>query len=118
MSTPTITPTRPVVVYPESDGQPMADNSLQLEYIVTLKGGLDAEFREDPNVFVAGDLLWYPVEGEPSIRRAPDVLVVYGRPKGHRGSYRQWEEGGVAPCSRAGLELGHPFAPCHPFGLC
>ena len=25
------------------------------------------------------------------------MLVVFGRPKGYRGSYRQWVEGGVAP---------------------
>jgi Uma2 family endonuclease len=97
MSSPTITLTTPVLIYPESDGQPMADNTRQFECIVTIKGGLDAEFRDDPDVFVAGDLLWYPVEGSPTIRTAPDVLVVFGRPKGHRGSYRQWEEGGLAP---------------------
>src|SRR5437879_12227206 len=85
------------VVYPESDGKPMSDNTLQFEYIVTITGGLDALYRNDPNVFVAGDLLWYPVEGDNTIRSAPDAFVVHGRPKGHRGSYRQWEEGGIAP---------------------
>src|SRR5262249_49212298 len=40
---------------------------------------------------------WYPVEGEPTIVNAPDVLVAFGRPKGDRGSYKQWEEGGIAP---------------------
>jgi hypothetical protein len=70
---------------------------LQFEWIVTIKGGLDALYRNDPNVFVAGDLFWYPVEGEPGIRTAPDTMVVFGRPKGHRGSYKQWEEDGIAP---------------------
>jgi hypothetical protein len=64
---------------------------------VTIQGNLDALFRDRDDVFVAGDLLWYPVEGRPDIRRAPDVLVAFGRPKGDRGSYRQWEEGGIAP---------------------
>jgi Uma2 family endonuclease len=54
-------------------------------------------FLDDPNIFVAGDLLWYPVEGEPKIRQAPDTLVAFGRPKGYRGSYRQWDEDGIAP---------------------
>ena len=84
-------------VYPESDGRPMAENTLQFEWIVTIEGGLDALFREVPDVFVAGDLLWYPVEGSPTIRAAPDALVVFGRPKGHRGSYLQWREDGIAP---------------------
>ena len=50
-----------------------------------------------PDVFVAGDLLWYPVEGDPKTRIAPDAMVAFGRPKGERGSYKQWEEGGIAP---------------------
>jgi Uma2 family endonuclease len=90
-------PTRPAIVYPDSDGKPMAENTLQFEWIVTIKEGLEALFRDDPNVFVAGDLLWYPVEGDPKTRMAPDAMVVFGRPKGYRGSYKQWEEGGVAP---------------------
>ena len=87
----------PDIVYPESDGLPMADNTLQFEWITKIEGGLDAQYADDPLVFVAGDFFWYPVEGDPNIRVAPDTLVVFGRPKGHRGSYRQWEEGGIAP---------------------
>jgi Uma2 family endonuclease len=89
--------TRPEIVYPDSDGKPMADNTKQFRWIVTVQGGLDALFADRPDVFVAGDLLWYPVEGRPDIRAAPDAMVAFGRPKGDRGSYRQWEEGGVAP---------------------
>lgn len=82
------------VVYPDSDGQPMADNTEQFSWIQRIHGNLDALLPTD---FVAGDLLWYPVEGHPEIRAAPDVMVILGRPKGRRGSYRQWEEEGVAP---------------------
>jgi len=81
------------VEYPDSDGRPLADNTLQYQWITTLKGHIDASLPD----FVAGELLWYPVEGKPDIRRAPDVLVAFGRPKGHRGSYQQWREAGVAP---------------------
>ena len=87
----------PPVRYPESDGKPMAENTLQFRWIVTIKEGLDALFRDRPDVFVAGDLLWYPVEGNNKIRMAPDALVAFGRPKGYRGSYQQWKEGGIAP---------------------
>lgn len=83
--------------YPDSDGLPMSDNTLQFQYIVTIKEGLEALFRNRPDVFVAGDLLWYAVEGRPKIRTAPDALVAFGRPKGYRGSYMQWEEEGIAP---------------------
>jgi Uma2 family endonuclease len=85
------------VIYPDSDGEPMADNTLQFEWIVTIKENLEVVFLDRPDVFVAGDLLWYPVEGDPKIRTAPDAMVAFGRPKGYRGSYRQWEEGGIAP---------------------
>lgn len=93
----TLTEPTPIVVYPDSDGKPMAENTLQARWIVTVHGGLDSRYRDDPNVFVAMDLFWYPVEGDNRIRQAPDVMVAFGRPKGERGSYRQWEEGGIAP---------------------
>src|SRR5436190_17639045 len=50
---------KPAIEYPDSDGRPMADNTLQFEWIVTIKSGLEALFHHDPGVFVAGDLLWY-----------------------------------------------------------
>ncbi|HJT79268.1 MAG TPA: Uma2 family endonuclease [Gemmataceae bacterium] len=88
-------PPPPPVIYPESDGKPMADNTKQLRWITTLYTNFTALFDPRPDVFVAADLLWYPVEGQPEVRAAPDVLVVFGRPKGDRGSYKQWEEGGI-----------------------
>lgn len=91
------TATQPAIVYPESDGKPMADNTKQFRLIVMIQQGLDAQFAAQPDVFVAGDLLWYPVEGHPEIRVAPDVLVAFGRPKGDRGSYLQWQENGITP---------------------
>ena len=88
---------RPPVHYPDSDGRPMAENTLQFRWIVTIKEGFETLFRDRLDIFVAGDLLWYPVEGKPEIRMAPDALVAFGRPKGDRGSYQQWKEGGIAP---------------------
>ena len=85
------------IEYPSSDGNPMAENTLQFQWITIIKGGLDAIFRHDPKVFIAGDLLWYPVEEEWEIRAAPDAMVVFGRPKGHRSSYLQWEEENLPP---------------------
>ena len=80
-------------VYPESDGKPMADNTKQFDAIVLIKTNIDDRVPD----FVAGDHFWYPVEGRPDIVTAPDVFVAIGRPKGHRRSYKQWLEGGVAP---------------------
>ncbi|MFO0960145.1 MAG: Uma2 family endonuclease [Isosphaeraceae bacterium] len=85
------------IEYPETDGLPMAENTKQFRWIVTIKEGIQFLFRDRDDVFVAGDLFWYPVQGHPEIRTAPDTLVVFGRPPGDRGSYKQWEEGGIAP---------------------
>ncbi len=83
------------IVYPENDGKPMSDNTLQFEWIQRLTANLAALFRGRADVFVGGDLLWYPVEGFPEIRQAPDTFVVLGRPQHYRGSYQQWKEDNV-----------------------
>jgi Uma2 family endonuclease len=84
------------IIYPDSDGKPMAENTEQYDYLTMIKAGLAAKFKDD-EVFVAGDLLWYPVQGRPDINVAPDVMVAFGRPAGKRRSYKQWEEDNIAP---------------------
>src|SRR5262245_12149911 len=83
------------VIYPETDGLPLSDNTCQFRWIFVLAGNLAALFRDRDDVFVCGNQFWYPVEGKPDTRQTPDVYVVFGRPKGDRPSYKQWEEGGV-----------------------
>lgn len=84
------------VIYPESDGQPMAENETQGAQIVRLVNQLELHFRGSDDVHVGFDLLWYPVEGHPEVCRAPDVFVVPGRPQFPlRGSWKQWEEDGT-----------------------
>jgi Uma2 family endonuclease len=84
----TVNPTTTDIIYPDSDGLPMSDNTKQFRWIVTIEENLELLYAENPDVFVAGDLLWYPVEGDNTIRQAPDAMVVIGRPKGDRGSYQ------------------------------
>ncbi len=85
-------------LYPDSDGKPIAENTEQYEWIVRLVTNLK-HLLKDQVAFVAGDLLWYPVEVEepPAPRQATDVMVALGRPAGYRGSYKQWEEDNIAP---------------------
>jgi len=85
------------IIYPSSDGQPMAESTIQYELIVKIKEGCESLFKDDPNVFVAADLLWYPVEGRPEISQAPDTMVIFGRPKGDRLSYIQYREDNIGP---------------------
>lgn len=91
-------PIEPQVLYPDSDGKPMADNTLQYRWIVRLVANLK-RLLKDQTAFVAGDLLWYPVQVEapPVPAQAPDAMVVLGRPDGDRGSYKQWEENNIPP---------------------
>jgi Uma2 family endonuclease len=89
--------TAPDIIYPESDGKPMADNTKQFRWIVTIKENLEILFASRDDVFVAGDLLWYPVERNNTICQAPDTMVVFGRAKGDRGSYLQWKENNIPP---------------------
>jgi len=83
------------VLYPETDGLPFSDNTKQFRLIMTTQGGLDALFQ-DQNVFVAGNLLWLPVEGSAE-NKAPDVMVIFGQDKKDRISYKQWQENNLGP---------------------
>ncbi|NEQ75519.1 MAG: Uma2 family endonuclease [Okeania sp. SIO2C9] len=85
------------IVDPDSDGQPMADNTIQFRWITIIHYNLAWLFADNTDIFVAGDLLWYPVENNRKLRQAPDVMVVFGVPKGDRGYYQQWKENNIAP---------------------
>lgn len=87
----------PDLLFPDSDGKPMADNTEQFRWIVTIKENLEILFAAREDVFIAGDLLWYPLKSTLVAPTAPDAMVVFGRPKGRRGSYKQWQEEGIAP---------------------
>jgi Uma2 family endonuclease len=91
------TDTEAEIIYPESDGRPMADNTIQFRWITVIYYNLAWLFAQDDNVFVAGDLLWYPVKGNNKLRQAPDVMVAFGVEKKDRGSYQQWKENNIAP---------------------
>ncbi|MEQ9552122.1 MAG: Uma2 family endonuclease [Coleofasciculus sp. G3-WIS-01] len=92
MTTQLLSQTASEIIYPDSDGQPMADNTIQFRWINVIYYNLAWLFASDNNVFVAGDLLWYPEEGNNKLRQAPDVMIVFGVPKVDRGSYHQWQE--------------------------
>jgi len=76
------TPIDPQVLYPDSDGKPMADNTIQYRWIVRLVTTLK-RLLQDQTAFLAGDLLGYPepVNVPPAPAQAPDAMVVLGRPE-------------------------------------
>ncbi|MEW5987614.1 MAG: Uma2 family endonuclease [Chloroflexota bacterium] len=84
---------RSAVHYPDSDGEPMAENDAQYLCLTDTRFALDIQFKDQPNVYVAADILVYYAEGDPTKSVAPDVLVAFDVPKGIRRSYRIWDEG-------------------------
>jgi Uma2 family endonuclease len=86
------------VVYPDSDGQPMAETGVHVLAILYLIGTLKQLFRARDDVYVTGDMFLYYEEGKPKSRKAPDVMVVKGVPSApERRSFKVWVEKAV-PC--------------------
>jgi hypothetical protein len=49
-------------LYLDSKGIPLSNDPQQLRWIAIMFGNLSAIFRHRPDVFVASNLCWYPVE--------------------------------------------------------
>jgi Uma2 family endonuclease len=79
--------------YPESDGKPMGETDVHIDALIYLREALRDHFRDDPQMYVAGNMLLYYEEGNPAACVAPDVFVVQGVAKGERRTYRLWDEG-------------------------
>ena len=80
------------IVYPESDGQPMAESDLHRKEMTYLIEALTEHFRPAADVYVAGNLFLYYKKGDPRSVVAPDLFVVKGVAKGNRKVYKLWEE--------------------------
>jgi len=87
----------PEIEYPDSDGKPMAESPIHLEVMLHCIQALKDRFAQEPDVYVAGNMLLYYEQGKRS-SVAPDVFVVRGVPKEEdRDVYLLWREG-KAPC--------------------
>jgi Uma2 family endonuclease len=93
--TPTVDEHGVVLLRPEEEQVP--ESSVHRAYVERIHAGLQARFREHDDVAVFADLAWFPDLDDTSIRLDPDVMVVFGRPEGHRRSYRAWNEDGIPP---------------------
>jgi Uma2 family endonuclease len=81
------------IVYPESDGMPMAESDLHRDIMVDLINRLKERYAKRKNVYVTGNLLVYYEEGQWGVSLAPDCMVVFGVPAGDRRIFKTWEEG-------------------------
>ncbi len=81
------------IIYPESDGKPMAETDLHIDEIIRMRHILKAYFAENPDVYVSGNIMMYYKEGFPKESVSPDILVTFGIGKKRRRTYKVWEEG-------------------------
>jgi Uma2 family endonuclease len=80
------------IVYPASDGKPMAETDIHRDEMADTIDTLKDRYAAAADVYVAGNLLIYYEEGNPGARFALDVFVVRGVPKRKRRIYKLWEE--------------------------
>ena len=83
----------PSIVYPDSDGEPMAENEEQLYAMLDAITTLREWYADRADVHVGGDLLIYYRMNDNETRVAPDVFVVFGSDKARRPSWKVWVEG-------------------------
>ena len=82
------------IEYPESDGKPMGETDLHIEWIIRIRDILKLRYRGQ-QVYVANDLLVYYQEGDPKKFFVPDCFVVKDCDPGRRRTFKIWEEGRV-----------------------
>ncbi len=82
------------IVYPDSDGEPTAENDHQLTAMLDAISMLRAWFADREDVYAGGDMLMYYRMNDNETRVAPDVFVVFGVESRHkRDSWIVWREG-------------------------
>ncbi len=86
-------PTGTPIFYPDTDGKPMAASDLHRDILFGTIETLKAHFKQQPDVYVSGDILMYYVKGDPHQVVSPDVLVSFGLGKKRRNTYLVWVEG-------------------------
>lgn len=103
----------PTLVYPSSDGKPMAETDKHRKLTVDFIQMLEHHFRDVNDVYVSGNLLMYYEDGNPRKSVDPDVFVVFGVGKKPRRTYLTWEEGNTPDFV---LEVASPSTYQHDFG--
>ena len=82
----------PTLVYPESDGEPMAETGKHVRNLLDMIEMIDRLFRDVPDVHVCGNMFLYYEEGNPRKVISPDVFMVRGVGKKELRTYKTWEQ--------------------------
>ncbi|MGK7938665.1 MAG: Uma2 family endonuclease [Crocosphaera sp.] len=85
------TVTKTDVVYPSSDGEPVAETYIHLYAILTTLEVLKQYLSGQQATVLANQFMYYS-EGLPRMRVAPDVMVIFNVKPGGRDNYKIWEE--------------------------
>lgn len=80
------------VVYPETDGQPMAETDLHRDWMFRVLDILRLRYRKQ-RVYLASNLMVYYQEGMPHCYIVPDVFAVLDAKPSRRRTYKIWHEG-------------------------
>ena len=97
--------TAPTLVYPESDGEPMAESGKHVRTLLDMIEIISWLFRNVPDVHVCGNMFLYYEEGNPRKVISPDVFMVRGVSKKDLRTYKTWEQ---QPYLDFVLELASP----------
>ena len=82
----------PTLVYPESDGEPMAETPKHQQAMIDCMDSLRSHFRGSPDVYIAGSMFLYYEERNPRKSVSPDVFMVRGVSKKELRTYKTWEQ--------------------------
>ncbi|MGK7933506.1 MAG: Uma2 family endonuclease [Microcystaceae cyanobacterium] len=82
------------IVYPSSDGEPLAETYTHLYAILTTLEVLRQYLAGRQAIVLANQFLYYS-KGFPKLRVAPDVMVIFDVIPNGRDNYKIWEEGQV-----------------------
>jgi Uma2 family endonuclease len=82
----------PTLVYPESDGEPMAETPKHQQVMIDCMDMMRSHFRGVVDVYIAGNMLLYYEEGNPRKSVSPDVFMVRGLSKKELRTYKTWEQ--------------------------
>ncbi|ELS33490.1 MULTISPECIES: Uma2 family endonuclease [Pseudanabaena] len=80
----------PEIIYPSSDGEPLAETQQHASAILNTFGLLRLYLQNQPAVVFADQFLYY-IEGNPRARVTPDVMVVFDITKKLYDNYKIWE---------------------------
>ena len=83
----------PGIEYPDTDGEPMAEDEEQLYAMIDTITTLREWYAGREDAHVGGDLLFYYRMNDNETRVAPDVFVAFDSDKDKRKSWIVWREG-------------------------